>query len=362
MTSGLDCIELSKQFGQHKAVDRVSFQVKPGDFFSILGPSGCGKTTLLRMIAGFLKPDGGNILINSESIIDLPPNLRPVNMVFQHLALFPTMSVCDNIAYGLKRKKVKAHAISKKVEDILERIALPGIGQKKVSELSGGQRQRIAIARCLVLEPKLLLLDEPLGALDLKLREQMKVELKQLQDQFGTTFVYITHDQSEALVMSNSIAVMNQGKFEQIGSPTDLYHEPETGFVAHFVGESNQWEGQVNQLNQNSAQLTTAEGVHIHAPKTKLLQENSSASIYVRPEHMQVSNTQEDLSHVDNCIEGHVDSVLFNGANSQILIKSPLSKDSITVAMPNTGAMSQIKPDQHIFVGWQQQHTHVFPL
>ncbi len=210
MVVDLKVEKVSKVFGTFKAVDEVSFEVVSGNFFSILGPSGCGKTTLLRMIAGFLEPTEGQIYIRQKLVNGIPPNQRPVNLVFQNLALFPMMNVFENIAFGLKRRKVEKKVIEAKVKDILARVGLSGFEKKKINELSGGQKQRVAIARALVLEPSVLLLDEPLGALDLKLREQMKVELKKLQAEVGTTFVYITHDQSEALVMSDFVAVMNK--------------------------------------------------------------------------------------------------------------------------------------------------------
>src|SRR6056300_1758503 len=239
MTPDLEAVRLTKKFADFTAVDDVSFTVPAGSFFSILGPSGCGKTTIMRMIAGFLEPSTGDIKIKGRSVLGVAPNKRPVNMVFQHLALFPMMNIAENIGYGLRRQKRPKAEIARKVEDALERIGLPGIGQRKVDELSGGQKQRVAIARCMVLEPDVLLLDEPLGALDLKLREHMKIELKALQAAFDTTFVYITHDQSEALVMSDQIAVMNNGRFEQMATAQDLYYRPETPFVAGFIGDSN---------------------------------------------------------------------------------------------------------------------------
>ena len=208
-----------KKFGDFAAVNDVSFDVETGKFFSILGPSGCGKTTLLRMVAGFYEPSCGSIRIRGEEMAGVEPNRRPVNMVFQQLALFPMMNVAENIAFGLRRRGVRGGELRKRVEEILERVGLPGYGEKKISQISGGQKQRVALARCLVLRPVVLLLDEPLGALDLKLREQMKVELKKLQQQVGTTFVYITHDQSEAMVMSDLVAVMRDGRFEQMDTP-----------------------------------------------------------------------------------------------------------------------------------------------
>ena len=260
MSPDLECMNLTRRFGETVAVDDVSFSVPRGSFFSILGPSGCGKTTIMRMIAGFLEPSSGDIHIRGKSVIDTPPNKRPVNMVFQHLALFPMMNVADNIGYGLRRAGVSKPEIARKVDEALDRIGLPGIGTRKVSELSGGQKQRVAIARCMVLEPDVLLLDEPLGALDLKLRERMKVELKALQAAFDTTFVYITHDQSEALVMSDRIAVMNEGRFEQVGSGQDLYYRPDTAFVAGFVGDTNRWSGKIERVSGDEMEMRTDSG------------------------------------------------------------------------------------------------------
>jgi len=225
----LECRNLVRKFGDFVAVDDVSFGVPRGDFFSILGPSGCGKTTILRMMAGFQSPTSGDILIKGKSVVNVPPNKRPVNMVFQHLALFPMMTVAENIAYGLVRQGLGKSEVADKVKSALDRIDLPTSGDKSIKQLSGGQQQRVAIARCLVLEPAALLLDEPLGALDLKLREHMKVELKKMQDKFDTTFVYITHDQSEALVMSDHVAVVNDGRFEQLDIPQNLYYASRHG-------------------------------------------------------------------------------------------------------------------------------------
>src|SRR5450631_2612270 len=256
---------LSKRFADHAAVQDLSFSVARGSFFSILGPSGCGKTTLLRMIAGFIAPDSGDIAIGGRSMRDVAPNRRPVNMVFQHLALFPMMSVGDNVAFGLARRGMARAERDRRSNAMLERVGLGGSAGKRVDELSGGQRQRVAIARSLVLEPTLLLLDEPLGALDLKLREHMKIELKQLQAAFGTTFVYITHDQSEALVLSDRVAVMNAGRFEQIGTPQELYYQPRTPFVAGFVGANNRIAGRAIRIDGEVVELVTADGMRIRA-------------------------------------------------------------------------------------------------
>ena len=222
-----------------KAVDDFNLEVKRGEFVTFLGPSGCGKTTTLRMIAGFEMPTSGEILLNGEDISQLPANKRPINTVFQRYALFPHMNIYDNIAFGLKLKKLPKEEIRKKVKRVLDIVDLEGFENRKISTLSGGQQQRIAIARALVNEPEILMLDEPLGALDLKMRQEMQLELKHMHDELGITFIYVTHDQEEALTMSDTIVVMNQGYIQQIGTPEDIYNEPENAFVADFIGDSN---------------------------------------------------------------------------------------------------------------------------
>src|SRR6185369_3994399 len=261
----LEVDRVVKRFAGFTAVETLSFDVARGSFFSILGPSGCGKTTLLRMIAGFSAPDDGDIRIGGRSMKGVAPNRRPVNMVFQHLALFPMMSVGENVAYGLTQRGVAKAEIARRVAAMLERVGLPGAQARRVDQLSGGQKQRVAIARSLILEPKLLLLDEPLGALDLKLREHMKIELKQLQAAFGTTFVYITHDQSEALVLSDQVAVMSAGRFEQLGTPQSLYYDPRTPFVAGFVGANNRIEGRAVDVAGDAVELVTPQGLYLFA-------------------------------------------------------------------------------------------------
>jgi len=230
---------VSRRFGEVVAVDDVSFEIADGEFFSMLGPSGSGKTTCLRLIAGFEQPDAGTIEIHGRNAVGLPPYERDVNTVFQDYALFPHLSVADNVAYGLMVRKVAKAERDARVAELLSLVALPGLGGRKPAALSGGQRQRVALARALINRPSVLLLDEPLGALDLKLREQMQVELKELQRQVGITFVYVTHDQQEALAMSDRLAVLNEGKVEQIGTPQEIYEHPATAFVAGFVGTSN---------------------------------------------------------------------------------------------------------------------------
>jgi len=350
MTPDLECVDLVKRFGDTTAVDSVSFSVPPGSFFSILGPSGCGKTTIMRMIAGFLEPTSGDIRIKGGSVLETPPNKRPVNMVFQHLALFPMMTIAENIGYGLRRRGMPRPEIDRKVDEALERIGLPGIGRRKVDELSGGQKQRVAIARCMVLEPDVLLLDEPLGALDLKLREHMKVELKALQASFDTTFVYITHDQSEALVMSDQIAVMNAGRFEQVGTGQDLYYRPDTPFVAGFIGESNRWTGRIERAEGSTLQLRTDSGLTMRATGAGLA-EGARAEIFVRPEAIRLAVSSEALADFDNRLTGTVTSLLFNGAASRVLVQDGVG-ETLEVTLPQSGEFAALKRGDAVHIGW----------
>ncbi len=347
MANDLSVGNLIRSFGDFTAVDNVSFDVPQGSFFSILGPSGCGKTTLLRMIAGFDEPSSGTITIRDQDMRGVPPNKRPVNLVFQHLALFPMMNVADNIAFGLKRRGMKSTEIVRRIEAILERVDLPGYGKKQIRQLSGGQKQRVAIARCLVMEPSVLLLDEPLGALDLKLREQMKVELKKLQAKVGTTFIYITHDQSEALVMSDHIAVMNEGRFEQVGSPRELYSEPQTPFVARFVGDNNVWSGEVVESGERLT-VRTGEELLFTTRSHKSYAKGSRVDLFLRPEALRIEPTDtNDL----NTFEVDVKTILFDGANSRLLTVMPGGHE-LLVSLPQNRQFDHIRPGDRILLGW----------
>jgi len=365
----LECRNISKAFGDFVAVDDVSFKIPQGSFFSILGPSGCGKTTLLRMLAGFQHPDSGDIFIKNKSVLNTPPNKRPVNMVFQHLALFPTMTVAENIAYGLKRRGMSKREQQPLIKDVLERIDLPDSGSKRIDQLSGGQKQRIAIARCLVLKPDVLLLDEPLGALDLKLREQMKIELKHLQQVFGTTFVYITHDQSEALVMSDQVAIMNNGRFEQVGTPQALYYQPATPFVASFVGDSNRWHGKVSSKRGDIISLTTEHGLELRglSASDQHLDENDSVTAYIRPEAISIVpdtanlSTISSIDHADdiNQCQGSIVNVLFDGARSQILVDTS-SGEPMHVSLPQTGHHTSLSKGDTVTLQWSKKQCLCF--
>ncbi len=353
MPIDLSVQNVSKNFGDFIAVDDVVFEVPQGQFFSILGPSGCGKTTLLRMIAGFTEPTRGAIVIRGADMAGVPPNRRPVNLIFQHLALFPMMTVAQNIAFGLQRRREKRSDIQRKIGRILERVDLPGFEDKAIDQLSGGQKQRVAIARCLVLDPVVLLLDEPLGALDLKLREQMKVELKKLQAQVGTTFVYITHDQSEALVMSDHVAVMNQGRFEQVDTPQNLYHQPQTPFVARFVGENNTWSGVVRSCGEATVEIETASGRHFRTRVTGPLTPGTAVELFLRPEAM-IIQPGADVPQL-NRFEVIVKSLLFDGANSRLLAH-PLNDDTeLLIALPQNRQFDYIRKDDKIEVAWDEQ-------
>ena len=369
----LECRNINKAFGDFVAVDDVSFKIPQGSFFSILGPSGCGKTTLLRMLAGFQQPDSGELFIKGKSVIHTPPNKRPVNMVFQHLALFPNMTVAENIAYGLKRRGMSKKEQQPLIKDVLERIDLPDSGSKRIDQLSGGQKQRIAIARCLVLKPDVLLLDEPLGALDLKLREQMKIELKRLQQVFGTTFIYITHDQSEALVMSDQVAIMNNGRFEQIGTPQELYYQPATQFVASFVGDSNRWQGKVSSKDGDLISLITERGLKLNglSASSQQLNENDSVTAYIRPEVISIipdttadtkadsAASATDKSEDLNQCKGTIVNVLFDGARSQILVNTS-SGEPMHVSLPQTGHHTHLRCGGNVTLQWSKKQCLCF--
>lgn len=292
-----------------KAVDDFNLEVKRGEFVTFLGPSGCGKTTTLRMIAGFEMPTSGEILLNGEDISQLPANKRPINTVFQRYALFPHMNIYDNIAFGLKLKKLPKEEIRKKVKKVLDMVDLEGFENRKISTLSGGQQQRIAIARALVNEPEILMLDEPLGALDLKMRQEMQIELKHMHDELGITFIYVTHDQEEALTMSDKIVVLSEGRIQQIGTPEDIYNEPQNAFVADFIGESNIFKG----IMTGHMKVRFCGGEFIGMDDVA---DGTLVDVVVRPEDVIITKPE------DGIVEGEVVSVIFKGMHYEVTVES----------------------------------------
>jgi spermidine/putrescine transport system ATP-binding protein len=345
---------VSKRFGDMVAVDDVSLEIGRGEFFSLLGPSGCGKTTTLRMLAGFEVPTEGRILLEGEPVHDVPPYQRDVNMVFQSYALFDHLNVADNVGFGLKRRKVEKSELRRRVAEALELVNLNERSTARTNELSGGQRQRVALARALVNRPKVLLLDEPLGALDLKLRKQMQVELKAIQREVGITFVYVTHDQEEALSMSDRIAVMNAGRVAQCGAPEDVYEHPTEEFVAGFIGISNLIEGRV----EDAGQVRIAGGLMVPAPLPDGVARGDTVNISVRPEKIAVAeDVEEGMVRLEGTIEGRV----YLGVMTQITVA--LGDGAHLVALEQqtyrADAEDRWEIGQRIAIGWRPEHCLV---
>jgi spermidine/putrescine transport system ATP-binding protein len=315
---------VTKRFGTMVAVDDVTIEVARGEFFSLLGPSGCGKTTSLRMIAGFEEPDEGRVVLTGQDIVGVPPFKRNVNTVFQSYALFPHLTVADNVAFGLRRKKVPKSDVKDRVKRYLDLVQLPGYDDRRPSQLSGGQQQRVALARALVNEPAVLLLDEPLGALDLKLRKQMQLELMRIQREVGVTFIYVTHDQEEALVMSDRIAVMSQGNVEQIGFPEDIYERPATRFVAGFIGTSNIVEAEVTGRGGEFLQLAAAPGdrLLVPAPAERSISAGANLAFTVRPEKLRVAAADEQVADQLCTVTGTVVDVVYQGVSTQLVVET----------------------------------------
>ncbi|GAA0103053.1 MULTISPECIES: spermidine/putrescine ABC transporter ATP-binding protein [Paraclostridium] len=297
---------LSKRYDDNQVLDNLSLDIKKNEFLTLLGPSGCGKTTTLKIIAGFEYADEGKVLFEERDITDIPPHERQINTVFQKYALFPHMNIYENIAFGLKIKKLPKDEIDKKVKEMLKLVALDGFERRQVESLSGGQQQRVAIARALVNEPKVLLLDEPLGALDLKLRKEMQMELKKIQKKLGITFIFVTHDQEEALTMSDKIIVMNKGKIQQMGTPQDIYNEPENSFVARFIGESNIFDGIM--LEDYLVEFCGKKFKCVD----KDFEKNENIEVVIRPEDVKMVEPEKGM------LKGKVTSVLFKGVHYEI--------------------------------------------
>jgi spermidine/putrescine transport system ATP-binding protein len=351
---------VSKHFDEVVAVQDMDLAIRPGEFFTMLGPSGCGKTTTLRMVAGFEQPTAGRVLIDGADVAGLPPHRRPTNTVFQTYALFPHLSVGENVAFGLRRKKVPRQEITRRVASELDRVGLAGEINRRPAQLSGGQQQRVALARALVNLPKVLLLDEPLGALDLKLRKGLQLELKRIQREVGITFVYVTHDQEEALTMSDRIAVMNRGAVEQVGVPEDVYERPETTFVAGFIGVSNLMPGTVASVNGERVRVELESGVGVEAGGNGL-RPGERCHAVVRPEKLHIARAEEPAPDGRPSVEGVVDSSVYLGTTTQIVVR--LKGDvPMTVLVPNADeAERQRLPGggASVRLSWAPEHIHL---
>ena len=351
---------VTKRFGDFTAVRAVDLIVPAGEFFTLLGPSGCGKTTTLRMVAGFEEPTEGRVLIDGVDVEGVPPFKRPTNTVFQSYALFPHLSVEDNVAFGLRRKGVPRDEVRRHVKEELGRVGLAAEAKRKPRQLSGGQQQRVALARALINQPAVLLLDEPLGALDLKLRKGLQVELKRIQRDVGITFLYVTHDQEEALTMSDRIAVMNHGVIEQLDPPEDVYERPRTEFVAGFIGVSNLMPGSVAAVNGRQADVRLDSGPTVRAPGDGV-EAGDRCHIVVRPEKLQIARVEEPAPAGRPGVEGIVESAVYLGTATQMVVK--LAGDvPLTVLVPNADeAERQRLPGAgaRVRLSWSPEHMHV---
>ncbi len=330
MSARIDLEQVSCDFGSFRAVDHVSVSIEPGEFFSFLGPSGCGKTTILRMISGFTNPSSGVIRIGGQDMLGKAPNQRPTALIFQNLALFPLMPIWENIAFGLEVRGVNKHDRRKRAEELLALVDLHDSADKMVSQLSGGQKQRVAIARALAVEPSVMLLDEPLSALDLKLRQHMRAELRAIQKRTGVTFIYITHDQGEALAMSDRVGVMSQGRLQQVANPRDIYNNPVNGFVASFVGENNVLTGETKDVSGGMANFISPIGPF--RARLGTAEKQSGLKLYVRPEHTVISQKPG----AENSVPVTIEEVSFEG--SFIAIQGRTDKGTLlTAEVPNDG-------------------------
>ena len=347
---------ITKSFGDFRALKGVNFEIKKGEFFSLLGPSGCGKTTLLRIIAGFENPDSGTILLDDRNMLDLPPNKRPVNTIFQSYALFPHLTVFENVAFSLRLKKLPEQEIREKVGYYLELVKLKDHARKYPLQMSGGQRQRVSIARALINEPQVLLLDEPLSALDAKLRQHMLIELDAIHDAIGITFVYVTHDQQEALSVSDRIAVMKDGEVLQIGSPADIYEAPATAFVADFIGETNFLEGIVVEVQDKYAWVNTADAGKIKIEMDKPVAVGDFVKTTIRPEKIKITKSKPDNNKGElNVIAGMVDELIYTGFQTKYFVKTAQEKHAFRVFKQHIQYYSlsqKIAWKEKVYISW----------
>lgn len=348
----LKLTRVTKSFGDFTAVDDLTLTIPEGSFFALLGPSGCGKTTTLRMIAGLEEPTAGSIHIGTTDITTKKPYQRPVNTVFQNYALFPHLSIFENVAFGLRRRGVKD--VKEQVDKVLKLVELPHLAERKPTQLSGGQQQRIALARAIVNRPALLLLDEPLGALDLKLRRQMQIELKWIQTEVGLTFVHVTHDQEEAMTMADTIAVMNDGRIEQMGSPAELYESPRTAFVANFLGQSNLIRGEVSSSDADQS-IVEVHGQKVAIVKARNRAVGKSILVGIRPEKIRISLPNDPCT--GNVLTGGIVSdVSFVGVSTQYVVEMPWKQD-LMVFEQNDGGTPTLRPGDPVSLSWNPPFT-----
>jgi len=354
-------IQVTKAFGEVLAVDHIDLEVEDGDFFSLLGPSGCGKTTTLRMIGGFEQPTGGRIELQGQDVTWLPPYQRNVNTVFQNYALFPHLTIYENVAFGLRRKRVKDSEIKARVTEMLRLVELPGYERRKPNQISGGQAQRVALARALINRPAVLLLDEPLGALDLKLRKQMQVELKRIQQEVGITFIYVTHDQEEAMTMSDRIAVMNGGRYEQLGDPQSLYERPATRFVAGFLGVSNLLPGKLAGTEGVYGVVRLDDDTTIRIP-ADLAGGGDRLEVGVRPEKIQLAErTEVPAGSALNRLQGVIADASYIGVSTQYQVRTRAGR-TVSVYEQNTKRTesgSLHRQGDEVLLTWAPDHTFV---
>ncbi len=349
----LELINLTKRFADFVAVDDLTLTIPAGSFFALLGPSGCGKTTTLRMVAGLEDPTEGQILLGGDDLTRLKAYQRPVNTVFQSYALFPHLDVFENVAFGLRRRGIKD--VSTAVTAMLELVELGNLARRKPGQLSGGQQQRVAVARALINHPGVLLLDEPLGALDLKLRRQMQLELKRIQTEVGTSFVHVTHDQEEAMTMADTVAVMNQGRIEQMGAPVDIYDLPRTRFVATFLGQSNEVSGRVTGTSGGDLLIEGA-GSRFTLPVTRSAVDTGDILVGVRPEKLSISAQGSDIGDDVNYVTGKVTDASFTGVSTQYLVMTSWGGEWM-VFEQNRSLGGTLRPGDEVTVHWRPEHT-----
>ncbi|MBU2664618.1 ABC transporter ATP-binding protein [Actinoplanes bogorensis] len=363
-TPAIEFVGVNKNYLSHgetvPAVKRTDLAIGQGEFFSLLGPSGCGKTTTMRMIAGFEEPTAGQVMLDGQDVTGVAANKRDVNMVFQSYALFPHLNTYQNVAFGLERKKVAKSEISRRVGEILEIVSLTGMEKRAPKEMSGGQQQRVALARALVNRPRALLLDEPLGALDLKLRQQMQIELKRIQREVGITFVYVTHDQGEALTMSDRIAVMNAGVIEQLGTPREIYEKPATRFVAGFIGTSNIVDGHVDRVEGGLALLSYTTQDRVVVPASQSVRTGDKLEVSIRPEKIDLHRGVPPVTATGGSVlSGTVTEVVYHGTSTNYTVSTAAGADFTVFDQNASSADDLADRGDRVYLTWAPQHSYM---